>query len=239
MPLIRRSRIATYMNGAAIWLRLCYPGSGYSLLTWSFGQNIMRLKHPYSIHESHFSVGFCDKIIEKAESGKLMEGAVRHDPKRISRSSEVAWFKNTEEFGWLFEPVQALMKSANDDFWGWRITDVESLQYTRYGEGQFYGWHADARPEPYEEGKRWGGLVRKLSITVCLSGPGDYDGGEFAIEQTGPVPTSPERRIKEISAVRNQGSAVIFPSHLHHEVRAVTRGVRRSLVGWFLGPPFV
>jgi PKHD-type hydroxylase len=199
----------------------------------------MRLKQSFSIQDSYFPAEFCKQVIELAESGELMEGAVRHDPEKKSRSSEVAWLKNTPENRWIYDPVQALLNTVNNGLWGWNITEVESLQYTRYGENQFYGWHADARPEPYPEGKRWGGLVRKLSITICLSNESDYDGGDFAIELTGPVPTSPERRIQTIDTVRHEGTAVIFPSHLHHEVRAVTRGVRRSLVGWFLGPPFV
>ena len=199
----------------------------------------MRLKHSYSIHDSYFSSEFCERIINSGESEELTEAAVRYDPQKKSRSSDVAWFKNSKEHLWIFEPLQALMKNANAELWGWNISDIESLQYTRYGENQFYGWHADARPEPYPDGKRWGGLVRKLSITVGLSSETDFEGGDFAIEQTGPVPTLPERRIEVIEAVRHKGTAIIFPSHLHHEVRAITSGVRRSLVGWFLGPPFV
>jgi PKHD-type hydroxylase len=45
--------------------------------------------------------------------------------------------------------------------------------------------------------------------------------------------------LKTLSEVRQIGTAVIFPSHLYHRVTPVTAGTRRSLVAWFVGPPFV
>jgi PKHD-type hydroxylase len=48
-----------------------------------------------------------------------------------------------------------------------------------------------------------------------------------------------DQRLKTLSEVRQIGTAVIFPSHLYHRVTPVTAGTRRSLVAWFVGPPFV
>ena len=65
-----------------------------------------------------------------------------------------------------------------------RCIDGESLQYTQYGPGEFYGWHNDAgiasAYKPESVGSRMGGksedfinenteLVRKLSFVLQLS----------------------------------------------------------------------
>ena len=36
-----------------------------------------------------------------------------------------------------------------------------------------------------------------------------------------------------------KGSMIIFPSHIWHRVKPVTKGIRKSLVGWIVGNPFV
>ena len=37
----------------------------------------------------------------------------------------------------------------------------------------------------------------------------------------------------------NVGDLILFPSHIWHKVHPVKSGVRKSLVGWVLGKPFV
>ena len=117
------------------------------------------------------------------------------------------------------------------------------MQYTRYGEGQFYGWHNDAglagQYKPVGVGNRSDGLaedfvnenielVRKLSFTLQLSDPTDYDGGDMVIL------TNHERKVLS----KTRGSITIFPSYLLHRVETITRGIRYSLVGWVSGPRF-
>ena len=70
------------------------------------------------------------------------------------------------------------------------------MQYTRYQEGQFYGWHNDAglatQYKPVSVGNRMEGLgqdfvneniemVRKLSFAMQLSDPDDYEGGNVQL----------------------------------------------------------
>ena len=72
------------------------------------------------------------------------------------------------------------------------------MQYTRYQEGQFYGWHNDApstyttQYKPVSVGNRQDGLgqdfineniemVRKLSFSIQLSDPDDYEGGNVQL----------------------------------------------------------
>ena len=39
-------------------------------------------------------------------------------------------------------------------------------------------------------------------------------------------------------SAREQGSIIVFPSFVYHQVTPVTRGMRHSLVGWIAGPTF-
>lgn len=64
--------------------------------------------------------------------------------------------------------------------------------------------------------------VRKLSMTIQLSDPNDYEGGQFSIMG------------ENIPLEENQ--AVIFPSFLPHEVHPVTKGKRNVIIAWALGP---
>ena len=58
-----------------------------------------------------------------------------------------------------------------------------------------------------------------------LSDPADYDGGELELKNS----------TRTLVAPRAQGTLIVFPSFLLHRVAPVTRGTRRSLVGWASG----
>ena len=110
--------------------------------------------------------------------------------------------------------------------WPCREIDIrgfhEHIQFTVY-EGDdkgFYRWHVDNNMQSDVP-------PRKLSMTVQLSDPSEYTGGELQLHD-GEVQT----------AVNNRGHVVIFPSYVLHRVQPVTSGIRRSLVVWANGPGF-
>ena len=119
---------------------------------------------------------------------------------------------------YLFEFVQA----ANRNAFGFDVTNQADLQYTVYDakEQGHYGWHVDvdwSSVQPFD---------RKLSVTVQLSDPDDYKGGNFEIEGESPP----------LDDAKKKGSILVFPSYASHQVTPVTSGVRKSLVAWFEGP---
>jgi len=71
--------------------------------------------------------------------------------------------------------------------WNFNITTSEKFQFTKYDKGQYYGWHTDSFETPNRDGE-WKGLIRKVSVTVTLSDPKDYEGGflEFALHKNEP-----------------------------------------------------
>jgi PKHD-type hydroxylase len=70
--------------------------------------------------------------------------------------------------------------------------------------------------------------IRKLSLTIQLSDPFSYNGGELHLF-TGNEPTI---------IPKEQGKLISFPSYVLHEVTPVTKGERYSLVAWITGPQF-
>jgi PKHD-type hydroxylase len=78
-------------------------------------------------------------------------------------------------------------------------------------------------------------MQRKLSMSVQLSKPKDYEGGDLKFNlrgldsQNGDTVMSPPPEFKQ------QGSIVVFPSFLWHKVEPITKGIRYSLVMWAIG----
>ena len=70
-------------------------------------------------------------------------------------------------------------------------------------------------------------LVRKISFSLQLSDPDDYEGGNIQF-----IDESNQNYI----APRQKGSLIIFDSRTKHRVCKVRSGVRKSIVGWVVGP---
>jgi PKHD-type hydroxylase len=90
--------------------------------------------------------------------------------------------------------------------------------YIRYAAGMDYGEHLD---DPIMGS---GGVMYRsdVAVTVFLSAPEEYDGGELVIRGA-----QAEQRIKLPA-----GDAVLYPAGTLHHVRPVTRGERLVAVTW-------
>ena len=108
------------------------------------------------------------------------------------------------------------------------MSTIEPLQYSRYERDDHYNWHIDSHFDAYENG-----MIRKLSFTVILNK--EYTGGEFEIT----VPNPKNIDTSSTYDKPNVGDIILFPSHIWHKVHPVKSGVRKSLVGWVLGNPFI
>jgi len=174
---------------------------------------------------------------ERMGDSKLFGDALNKD----KRNSQNAWIPTDHWIaGFLWHYVQ---RANRENFlYDLRNIDGESLQYTRYSQGQFYGWHSDAGLEthykPVSTGNRLDGLandfvnenielVRKLSFTIQLSDPDDYEGGNVQLlDEMG----------KSYVVPRKRGTIILFDSRTSHRVLKVTKGTRKSIVGWVVGP---
>jgi len=124
---------------------------------------------------------------------------------------------------WIAAVMAHIVREANNNLFKVDLTSwANSIQYTVYeGKGSNCGWHVDSASSQLYENE-----VRKLSISLLLSDPEDYEGGELQLLGA--------RQMTSYRAPR--GTAVVFPSSTTHRVRPLKSGIRRSLVGWFGGP---
>lgn len=137
------------------------------------------------------------------------------------RSSSVKWIPNTSQWSWLYFKLMDLAVQANNALWHFDLYSVQDLiQYTEYyaTENGHYTWHQDFGPGTPS--------LRKISITVQLSGPDEYEGGDLEYWQGGN---------NIIQAPKDKGVVFIFPSYMMHRVTPVTKGIRRSFVLWVGG----
>ena len=174
-----------------------------------------------------FSPQQCQMVIDKGMSLKKEEAKVGmgqkpsggYDPKK--RVTTISWipFKDMPE---MYRDIESTMLKANNNHFGFEGMQItEPGQFTHYLTGGFYEWHMDndvagKRQQP----------VRKISMTLLLSDPSTFEGGEL------------ELMSKNKTAKLKQGQAIFFASWLQHRVKPVTKGERKSLVMWFGGPSF-
>ena len=146
------------------------------------------------------------------------------DPLGRKRITDVAWLVRGAETNWLFARLEEIAQRLNSQYYKYDLYGElrERLQYTidESGQGGHYDWHVDhgaAMPD-----------ARKLSISVQLSDPSDYQGCDLELQFGDDV----------VAAPRTRGTVVAFASYVLHRVSPVTAGTRKSLVAWVSGPEF-
>jgi PKHD-type hydroxylase len=169
----------------------------------------------------------CQNIIDMGHQQKAEEARVgtatkdsKHDTKK--RITTISWipFKALPE---MYTLIERSMKQVNGNHFGYEgMTITEPAQFTEYPKGGFYDWHMDADVSCQFEPP-----VRKISMTILLSPQHEFEGGDLEFMTEGNKPPQ-----------LLQGQAIFFCSLIRHRVNKVKRGVRRSLVMWFGGPPF-
>ncbi len=150
---------------------------------------------------SHYD-GYDDIHYDKYRSCKI------HYPKKDSILSRVG---------------KSYFYSLNNQFWNYDLEDCFEFQLIKYDIGGNYNWHCD-----YGIAER-PGVIRKLSMSIQLTSPEEYHGGELSVvnycNRTINIPT-------------DLGRVIVFDSKLPHKVWPVVWGQRISLVGWANGPRF-
>ena len=157
---------------------------------------------------------------EEAKVGHKNEKGGKHDTKK--RITTISWIP-FEKMPQMYKIVDRTMKQVNGNHFGYEGMQLnEPAQFTEYPKGGFYDWHMDAETSCHYEPP-----VRKISMTLLLSDPSEFEGGDLEFMTVGNKPPN-----------LVQGQAIFFCSLIRHRVNKGKKGVRRSLVMWFGGPPF-
>lgn len=182
--------------------------------------------------QAAFSAEECDRIRAIAElqefqegsigggAGQPINGVVDHGV----RKTDLVWLHPNNESDWVFQRIGERAARVNYDKFQMQLTQFDGFQYGRYRPEHHYDWHVDTHNNPVD------GLYRKLSISILLSTPDEYDGGDLLF--------APDGRQEEDRCQRYRpakGDMTVFYSHVAHKVTPVTRGERVSLVTWIKG----
>jgi PKHD-type hydroxylase len=177
----------------------------------------------YWCWEEALSKEFCNAALAEVDWVSSGEGLVNPENPVVDskmRRTDVIWQPQMQPLGCI---ARMYIETANQlAGWGYLIGSQERTQLGRYkssDEGH-YDWHVDAfAPKD--------GVQRKLSISILLSDPSEFEGGELQF-----------KGIEDHKILTKQGSIVVFPSFIEHRVAPVTKGVRYSAVTWASGPSF-
>ena len=208
----------------------------------------MNLTYYFWYFKSAIPSRICDEIVKYSKSiqDRMATTGGYGDPKKLNqkqikdlkkkRDSDIVWLDER----WIYKEVQPYVRQANANAgWNFEWDFSEQMQFTQYKKGQYYGWHCDGWDRPYQRpaGDPSNGKVRKLSVTLTLSDPEEYKGGELEFDFRNRDPDK-KQNIYKCKEILPKGSLVVFPGFVWHRVCPVTKGTRHSLVMWNLGWPF-
>ena len=173
----------------------------------------------YAYWEKVFTPEECEKIIKIAKNKGLIKGTTKN--KSDVRESQISWLYSSDDLDWIFKRITDLVLNLNDRFFKFDLHGLnEGLQFTNYkAPSNKYGKHID---------RSFNILIRKLSLSIQLTNPKKYEGGELFLYESE----------KGLEMKKDQGTLILFPSYILHEVKPVTKGERNSLVSWVTGKQF-
>lgn len=179
---------------------------------------------PYFVIEDLFTEKEADKIRtlwneEKSFYGKIGSADTKKEDLKKRKSHIMPIHEHDNS--WIYTKLGMTCIMLNYQRYKFDILGFHSqLQLTDYRKDGFFAWHMDT-------GNKYNS-TRKLSITVQLSDPSEYEGGELQFHQGNDI----------VNVSKKKGTAIIFPSFVLHRVTPVTSGKRMSVVGWIAGLPF-
>ena len=181
----------------------------------TFNTRVLKENPTYSIRKNLFSIEECEGIISLFQKLPL-NNSLTAGGFNSFRSSKNVWipFDHT----WIYERIAAGSKECNP--WGIDVNGFkEMIQLTMYGQDDYYNYHVDFGIGDMS--------LRKISCVIQLSDPANYHGGEldFLLE-------------KKNDFIKEQGTAIFFPSFVAHRVCRLISGIRYSAVVWISGETF-
>jgi len=186
--------------------------------SWNFEIDEVNL---YAFWNNAFSKEECQTIINIAKNKGLIKGITKRESD--VRNSKISWLYPVDGMDWVYRRITDITLNLNERFFNFDLFGInEGLQFTNYeAPSGKYGKHVD---------RAMNISVRKLSISIQLTNPEEYEGGELKLYNEDD---------KEASVMdKTQGTLIIFPSYVLHEVMPVTKGERNSLVTWVTGKQF-
>lgn len=177
----------------------------------------------------YFTPEQCNRILENglkipAQDAKLGVAGMNDYSNDSFRKSKIRFIQSDNpDFKWLFDELMKMGMQANKDWFNFHITNLSYIQLAEYDESYQgeYKKHHDVfwvNNDTYH---------RKLTCVIQLTDPNEYQGGDLELFELAEYPNKDE--------LRQQGTAIFFPSFIPHQAHPVTKGKRYSLAIWFEG----
>ena len=179
----------------------------------------------------------CEQIVKDCKQNILGKASVldfdkkgRDDPE--VRKTLVHFIKDKDnkvnELAWHF------LREANKIQFNYDLDYFQAIQFAEYKNGGFYGWHQD------DSGIEKSNEIRKLSLSLILSNPDNFEGGELQFYNGDrPMEDTEDVTAEQVTNdIKAQGSVIVFDSRDFHRVTPVVEGTRHSIVCWCCGPNF-
>lgn len=187
------------------------------------------MKGEWCYFKSYFTPETCNRILELALQLPVQDAALGVEGKNVDsqyRKSKVRFIQKTDpNFTFLFDELWKMATQANDEWFKFHISRINYIQLAEYDEsyaGEYKKHHdvfwINSDPEYH----------RKLTAVIQLSDPSTYEGGNLEFYEISEYPNTED--------LRQQGTAIFFPSLIYHAATPVTKGTRYSLACWFDGP---
>jgi len=119
------------------------------------------------------------------------------------------------------EHIVKTMVYFNNEFFQYDLSGTFEVQMMRYRPGDGFKWHSDYGLSEHPE------LDRKLSFSLQLSHPWEYNGAEIDIM---------DWYHQDHVVSKECGAFVVFDSRVPHRVRGLKDGERNAIVAWAHGP---
>lgn len=189
----------------------------------------MLLPKNYHVDMGFFTPSDVDNINNYCSQFNLQEAGLFDDGYVNQRKARLHFIERPDIANqWIYDKFNVLIGYYNDTLFDFDLVGYDYMQYAEYHVGGHQRFHTDIRYD-YNAAYIMENF-RKLTIVMMLSDPSEYDGGEFLLNlsnEAGSLVLKP-----------NKGHVLLFPSFFPHQVNPVTRGVRKTLVTWALGPKF-
>lgn len=156
------------------------------------------------------------RIEELASEAEFVDGKLTASgpARKVKRNKQI------ESASAALSEIRAIIESARRTSPLFSIAALPRTIYpfavSRYGPGDAYGWHLDnpLMGEPP--------LRTDLAMTVFLSDPASYRGGELVIQDGA----------NQVAFKPAKGDAVLYPCQYLHSVNPVSQGTRLAAVTW-------
>lgn len=181
------------------------------------------IQQPVVFFERKIPSDICDSITNEFDNKNLVSGSLSKT-NIIDYDIRNVLLKSINQTHWVNSFLYYFGSLANDSNFEYKIDRLNQVDFLKYTKGMFYKPHIDTSPD-----KSCLTHKRKLTVIVQLSDENDYTDGEIEFYINGP---------ETFTVPKTKGTIIIFPSNLPHQVKEITSGVRYSLVGWIIGPPF-